>query len=774
MALKLLITGTSNNSSDPFSLLLSLTDKSNLKKFVEREDFEEDIFLKELNELIEQTEKEQSIPFKHMIFNNLEEILNPKIEASVIEPVIVNEKEFSFDRLLTGIPLQTSNKSNIFEKIKSLFVKNLDPILVFNKEDESFYIKSKDDNKKLYFSEVYKFSYESLKNRKINVFRGIEKVMISLENFLLFEIDLDTFSVTKVFRTEKSEPYVRIDYSKKNNLLYYTIDDLTKVIYVKENRIKSIITKLDKKGNKQGLISKLKEELKKTEREHIADIFINNTFLQQREEDLTLYRIFHSPILSSKLLIKGCTFIGNDFSSYESRIIQENAYVGKTPIDVDRAFIGNQKSNDEIKRVIPIMKESKYIFNKKTDETQDFVLACLRYDIKEWQNSISSFLPFKHLDLMSYLIQFNKNDHLDYIFSLCPNLFGKRNENNLMSFETKILDAPTLFLLAAEYGNEYIIETFLTRHPNIMDSRNEEGRDAFMIACIHGRINIVNYLLQKNIDLPRKFDTHHNTPMHLASMARQIDIVAILIKHDGSLSYLENKDGALPVHGAALGGSIEILKLFLYQNESFINLEDSMGTNLFLYASCAPDEMALKFLLDLNPLFLYTKDKAKSNAFLYACMNGRIQIANYLLSLSKEYFLWSVNDKGYNAFHLAALKSRTNVLEWLISIDKNFLISEDSNNNNMNAFLIFCQEGKDISTGEWLLSKNPNFLTSENIGGTNPILFSILGNNIKISQWLYSLNKSSILTVNKGGFDALKAALGTKNNDIISWVQEIL
>jgi ankyrin repeat protein len=65
--------------------------------------------------------------------------------------------------------------------------------------------------------------------------------------------------------------------------------------------------------------------------------------------------------------------------------------------------------------------------------------------------------------------------------------------------------------------------------------RNNKGNTPFMVACLNGKLDIVEYFLDKIPNLNWK-NKNGQTPLHAAVFGNQIEILKLLLKHKADIT----------------------------------------------------------------------------------------------------------------------------------------------------------------------------------------------------------------------------------------------
>ena len=219
----------------------------------------------------------------------------------------------------------------------------------------------------------------------------------------------------------------------------------------------------------------------------------------------------------------------------------------------------------------------------------------------------------------------------------------------IVNIPTILNNGNTYLHLAAKTGQ---IETYKKALVEEKDKniRNECNQTSLMLACKHGRFQIVQFLLN-NIDL--EFDLNAKTKK--GSTAFHIDLNAIDIY------------GKTGFHWTCSQGHTDIIKILM--------------------------ENAVVLGIDLN-----AKTKNGNTAFLLACHNGRSDVVKIFIENAADFSidLNTTDDDGWTALHLACTMGHSDIIE--ILIDTAAISSIDLNANTINCcgstcFHLACDNG---------------------------------------------------------------------------------
>lgn len=197
-------------------------------------------------------------------------------------------------------------------------------------------------------------------------------------------------------------------------------------------------------------------------------------------------------------------------------------------------------------------------------------------------------LKYRSLTLEEHFIQYLKTGK-------CT----KRKIRNYINQGLDILGYP--YIVYAIYSNchKRIIEFLLDIHvdPYINDFYIS-GCNAFSSAIRTQRIDIIELLIKKGIDLNQKLETGQ-TPFHIACLQGNVDIVKYLIKNGANI-HLSDKNNNTPLHLAVKANHANIVKYLLdcKANPNCVNKENN--SPLFLVQSCEIAIILIRYGANVN------------------------------------------------------------------------------------------------------------------------------------------------------------------------------
>ncbi|XP_059475584.1 uncharacterized protein LOC132196750 [Neocloeon triangulifer] len=235
-------------------------------------------------------------------------------------------------------------------------------------------------------------------------------------------------------------------------------------------------------------------------------------------------------------------------------------------------------------------------------------------------------------------------EQLDHILhELKPNLKNLLNSGDIKKRDT---NGNTLLLLAARFSSKEICKIFVENGADL-SAEDNDGDDAFHLACFEEKLENAKYLLGLN----------------------------------GFSVEKKGRYGRTALHWAACKGHVAVAEFLLSIGVNVTARDDNNDTPLTLAAQLSSEEMC-RFLVE-NGADLSAVNKFGNDALHFACIRGKLENVKYLLGLNG----FSVEKKGWNgrsALHRAAEKGHVAVAKFLLSRGANVNARDDEKSTPLN------------------------------------------------------------------------------------------
>ena len=224
---------------------------------------------------------------------------------------------------------------------------------------------------------------------------------------------------------------------------------------------------------------------------------------------------------------------------------------------------------------------------------------------------------------------------------------------------------------ASQEGGVEKVRSLLARGCSIHESSatlvNRE-RDAFLLAALNGRLNVLKVLLEHNCDVSKR-DMDGFTALHLISIDPEIkskpaieSLVILLLEHGVPLE-ARSSDGSTALVLSAYNGKISIAECLL-DHGADIHSTDKRGYTT-LHIAVQKDYYEIVALLISKGANIYSTEENGVTTLYRAVKQGHYKLVALLISKGVDIHV--PNSFGYTTLHLAVIKGHHEVMALLIS-----------------------------------------------------------------------------------------------------------
>jgi len=236
------------------------------------------------------------------------------------------------------------------------------------------------------------------------------------------------------------------------------------------------------------------------------------------------------------------------------------------------------------------------------------------------------------------------------------------------------------FLEAYRNNNFSILKLILEEFPDIGMCYDYGilSRKILLHVRKFGRLDIVDLLLKRGIDINSTVDFDGESALFYACENEHIDVIKYLIK-EGINIECENNNGSTCFIYTCYDGKMKILKI-LIDNGANINHINKWGNNGFMMACYNGKIDTLKILIDNGANINHINERG-NNGFMIACRNDFVDVVKLLIN--KVTNINHVNFDGITALALACQYDRFEIVKLLIihGVDINDGINEERGDN---------------------------------------------------------------------------------------------
>ena len=238
---------------------------------------------------------------------------------------------------------------------------------------------------------------------------------------------------------------------------------------------------------------------------------------------------------------------------------------------------------------------------------------------------------------------------------------------------------------------------------NPSDVKDVSGLTPLHLACKHGHLDIIQYLIKEQNCDPESTTPNGRTPLHLACKSGHLRIVKCLITEHKCNPHCTDNDGYTPLHAASESGDIDFVqrsKSSAIASKSEFSLQGTlvwfwqtiiylimMLTQLFQRSTTSVSEPNLlcqrkvasmdseglthhldvvKYLITEHKCSPQCTDDEGRMPLHYACASGKLDIVQYLLSDDVSN-LGNGTQLGDTPLHIACKRNQLEVVQFLLS-----------------------------------------------------------------------------------------------------------
>ena len=265
---------------------------------------------------------------------------------------------------------------------------------------------------------------------------------------------------------------------------------------------------------------------------------------------------------------------------------------------------------------------------------------------------------------------------------------------------------------AVKNNNVEQVKSFLKNGIDL-NTQNEDGYTALMIASFNNYIDLVKLLLEKkaklNILTTNEIKKYGETALMLAAKKDHIQIVEILAKTLITIDF-KNHLGLTALHLAVREGNLETIKV-LNKNNVDNKIESDEGFTPFMLACYLGDielvRYMLKFVNNIN-----TTNKKGFTALTWSCFSGEFDVVKFLIA--NDAIVDNPDKDGFSPLMWSSLRGNAKVVKVLISKGAN------PNLKNKDGYtpLIWASIRGHLNIVKFLLENNADSSVKANTGKT--------------------------------------------------------
>lgn len=205
-----------------------------------------------------------------------------------------------------------------------------------------------------------------------------------------------------------------------------------------------------------------------------------------------------------------------------------------------------------------------------------------------------------------------------------------------------------------EYARDGNLDEFrklLYREPELINETLESGESPLIAALYNGKMEIVDYLLEKGIAVT----------IHEAAALGDEQTIAYLLDYEGGLIHEYSYDGWTPLHLAAFFGALEAVQLLLDRGADIHAISKNHLLNTPLHAATAAKRTGVVHLLLQKGADVSSRQKKGQTVLHMAVDHFDIQMVRMLLDFDADPL--ATDDSGVSPLQLAESKQYQEIVD---------------------------------------------------------------------------------------------------------------
>ena len=295
----------------------------------------------------------------------------------------------------------------------------------------------------------------------------------------------------------------------------------------------------------------------------------------------------------------------------------------------------------------------------------------------------------------------------------------------------------------------------ITHFPELTEVPVDLEIDIFK-ACELGKLSSVRWLIEKEHMDPTITNDKKDSLLHMAAKVDSFHIAQYLVENQKFDIDIRGNHEKTPLHYALEYGHIQIAQ-FLISKGANLNIKAKYGDIAIHFAITGRLLPMVQYLIEKKNIDKDQPGQVKQTPLIYACSSGKLQIAEYLISIGANLNAKDIN--GCTPFHAAAFGGLLPIVKKFVEERK-----EDVDTVNflgMTPLTLACTANR-YSIAEYLITKGANINIMDDHGNT-PFLITWREGSLGLYELLTS-KCADINFVDKDGINALHYAIENKSS----------
>ena len=285
----------------------------------------------------------------------------------------------------------------------------------------------------------------------------------------------------------------------------------------------------------------------------------------------------------------------------------------------------------------------------------------LHYACQEGAIDMVKYLLDKHPYMMTIKDKRGKSPYLVAGFSGSVELV-----NFLISRGYDVMDkdsnGQTVLHNACDTGNVELVQYLVENYSYMLTIRDKEGQTPYLVTGFSGSVDLVKFLVSRGCDVTDK-DSGGWTVFHYACQGGKLKLAQYLVEKYPDILTIRDKTGQSPYLVAGFSGSVELVKFLISQGCDVMDT-DSDGQTV-LHKACYQGKLELAhYIFEKYPDMLTIRDKGGRSPYLVAGYSGSVELVKFLISQGCDVI--DKDSDGWNVLHYACVEGKLELAQYLV------------------------------------------------------------------------------------------------------------
>ena len=310
-------------------------------------------------------------------------------------------------------------------------------------------------------------------------------------------------------------------------------------------------------------------------------------------------------------------------------------------------------------------------------------------------------------------------------------------------------------------------DQFNTFHFNLKDDDAipdifKNSPNILHVASYYGSMEILNYLLSKNVDLSQT-DSLKRDVSHFAVTGSHLFAIKVLYDHGVDFSHSLVLSAGI--------GDVYIFKYFVNSLKLDTTIKDSLGSTILHAAALGGNKDLIDFIMSLGTVDINAQDDSGNTPLHIATIYGNVYMVRKLLEVN-GINLNEVNNEHKSCLHYAAEKKNPDILQSFLN--KIELADNSPSWDFMTLDLMKIEPNVEEVGTACETTEQANFV-DVNIAdalGFTPFLLAVQNGGNKVIDVFLGLTQTDVMAKTNKGYNCLHIAIQKNRKDILKALVE--